>query len=55
MAHIKFEQGLYHVDCRYALDVPYGPYERNRLDIWLPKAGAPTPLVIFPRRWVQDP
>jgi acetyl esterase/lipase len=27
-------------------DVPYGPHERNRLDIWLADSDAPTPLVV---------
>ena len=28
-------------------DVPYGPHERNKLDIWLAGNGAPTPLVVY--------
>jgi len=28
-------------------DEPYGPHERNRLDVWLPRSGGPAPLVIF--------
>lgn len=28
------------------VDVPYGPHERNRLDIWLADSDAPTPLVV---------
>ena len=27
--------------------VSYGPHERNVFDLWLPKAGQPTPLVLF--------
>ena len=28
-------------------NVPYGPHERNVLDLWLAKSDAPTPLVIY--------
>jgi acetyl esterase/lipase len=28
-------------------DVPYGPHERNVLDVWLAKGDTPTPLVIY--------
>ena len=28
-------------------NVSYGPHERNTIDLWSAKAGAPTPLVIF--------
>jgi acetyl esterase len=28
------------------VDVPYGPHERNKLDLWLAKSNSPTPLLI---------
>jgi acetyl esterase len=28
-------------------NVPYGPYERNVLDLWLAKSSSPTPLAVF--------
>src|SRR5262249_53339245 len=28
-------------------DVQYGPHERNVLDLYLPKSGGPTPLVVY--------
>jgi len=28
-------------------NAPYGPHERNVLDVWLPRSGGPAPLVIF--------
>jgi len=28
-------------------NVPYGPHERNVLDLWLAKSAAPTPLVVY--------
>ena len=28
-------------------NVSYGPHERNKLDLWLAKSAAPTPLVVF--------
>lgn len=28
-------------------DVRYGPHERNRLDLWLPAAKSPAPLVVY--------
>lgn len=28
-------------------DIAYGPHERNKLDLWLAKSDAPTPLVVY--------
>lgn len=28
-------------------DEPYGPHERNRMDLWLAESDAPTPLMIY--------
>lgn len=28
-------------------DVPYGPHERNVLDLWIAKSATPTPLVVY--------
>jgi len=32
---------------RYYRAVPYGPFSRNRLDLWRPEAQAPTPAVVY--------
>jgi hypothetical protein len=28
-------------------NVPYGPWERNVLDLWMPKSATPTPLIVY--------
>ena len=35
------------INVRFSTDVPYGPYERNLFDIFLPDCDEPTPLIIY--------
>jgi len=35
------------ISARFSPDVPYGPYERNLFDIFLPDCEEPTPLIIY--------
>ena len=35
------------ISASFAADIPYGPYERNAFNIFLPDCDGPTPLIIF--------